>query len=90
MKAREYADKYGENILFIAILHKPEHVNRLWNDGLNAFNADKSILSGIEVVAKGFKTNKLFVLRNAVPDSEQQSLSACGMRNGPPLLRYFS
>ena len=44
----------------------------VWNDGLNAFNADKSILSGIEVVAKGFKTNKLFVLRNAIPRFDEE------------------
>ena len=72
LKAREYADKYGENIPFYCDSARPEHVNRLWNDGLNAFNADKSILSGIEVVAKGFKTNKLFVLRNAIPRFDEE------------------
>ncbi len=54
MVKSEYADKYGENICFIAILHV-QNMNRLWMMEQSKLNADKSILSGTEVVAKQAK-----------------------------------
>ncbi|CEN89557.1 terminase large subunit [[Clostridium] sordellii] len=60
--AKTIKSKYG-NIIFYCDSARPEHVARFKKEGLRAKNADKSVLSGIEVVAKGFKTNKLKVVK---------------------------
>lgn len=62
---KEIKKKYG-NIVFYCDSARPEHVSRFKREGLRARNADKSRLSGIEVVAKGFKTNSLKVIEDNV------------------------
>lgn len=57
--------KYG-NITFYCDSARPEHVARYKKEGLRAKNADKSVLSGIESVAKRFKTKTLFVVEDQV------------------------
>ncbi|CEN21182.1 PBSX family phage terminase large subunit [Paraclostridium sordellii] len=59
--AKSIKDKYG-NIVFYCDSARPEHVKRFKREGIKAKNADKAVLSGIEVVAKGFKTNTLKVV----------------------------
>ena len=59
-KARDIIKKYG-NIPFYCDSARPEHVARFLREGFRTHNADKSILSGIEVVAKLMKQNKFFV-----------------------------
>ena len=63
--AKSIKEKYG-NIVFYCDSARPEHVARFKREGLRARYADKSILSGIEVVAKGFKTNTLKVVEDNV------------------------
>lgn len=57
--------KYG-NIMFYCDSARPEHVARFRKEGLRAKNADKSVLSGIEQVAKRFKTKTLFIVEDNV------------------------
>lgn len=62
-QAHMLARKYGLKMPFYCDSARPEHVDRLWKEGLKAINANKAVISGIEEVAKGFKTKTLFVLR---------------------------
>lgn len=62
---KEIKKTYG-NIVFYCDSARPEHVARFKREGLRAKNANKSRLSGIEVVAKGFKTNSLKVIEDNV------------------------
>lgn len=63
--AKEVKQTYG-NIIFYCDSARPEHVQRFKREGIRAQNADKAVLSGIEVVAKGFKTKTLFVVEDEV------------------------
>lgn len=45
---------------------RPEHVARFQREGIKAINADKARLSGVESVAKLFKTDKLFICKDKV------------------------
>ncbi|MBO3312851.1 PBSX family phage terminase large subunit [Clostridium perfringens] len=62
---KEIKSKYG-NITFYCDSARPEHVARYKKEGLRAKNADKAVLSGIESVAKRFKTKTLFVVEDQV------------------------
>lgn len=65
-RAKEFQSKYG-NITFFADSARPEHVARFNNEGIKAVNADKSVIAGIELVAKKFKEEKLFIKRGVIP-----------------------
>jgi phage terminase large subunit len=45
---------------------RPEHVARFRREHFNIFNANKSVLSGIESVAKLMKDNRFFVVEESV------------------------
>ncbi|WP_415296329.1 PBSX family phage terminase large subunit [Clostridium perfringens] len=62
---KEIKTKYG-NITFYCDSARSEHVARYKKEGLRAKNADKAVLSGIESVAKRFKTKTLFVVEDQV------------------------
>lgn len=62
---KEIKSKYG-NITFYCDSARPEHVARYKKEGLRAKNADKAVLSGIESVAKRFKTKTLFAVEDQV------------------------
>ncbi|MGL4572011.1 MAG: PBSX family phage terminase large subunit [Clostridium sp.] len=62
---KEIKAKYG-NILFYCDSARPEHVARFRKEGLKAKNADKSVLSGIEEVAKRFKMATFFIVEDEV------------------------
>ncbi|MDU2048652.1 MAG: PBSX family phage terminase large subunit [Clostridium perfringens] len=62
---KEIKSKYG-NITFYCDSARPEHVARYKKEGLRSKNADKAVLSGIESVAKRFKTKTLFVVEDQV------------------------
>lgn len=65
-RAKEFQSKYG-NITFFADSARPEHVARFNNEGIKTINADKSVIAGIELVAKKFKEEKLFIKRGVIP-----------------------
>lgn len=58
--------KYGD-ITFYADSARPEHVDRFNNEGIDAMNANKSVLAGIEEVASRFKMNALYIKRGVIP-----------------------
>lgn len=65
-QARKLTNIYG-NIPFYADSARPEHVARFDNEGFDISNANKSVIAGIELIAKLFKERKLYVKRDFVP-----------------------
>ncbi|WP_170240491.1 PBSX family phage terminase large subunit [Streptococcus hyovaginalis] len=65
-RANEFKNRYG-NITFWADSARPEHVVRFQREKIKARNANKSIIAGIEHVAKAFKENKLYIKRGVIP-----------------------
>ncbi|MGM0903073.1 MAG: PBSX family phage terminase large subunit [Bacillota bacterium] len=63
--AKGVKKRYG-NIFFYCDSARPEHVQRFRRERLRAVNADKSVLAGIEEVARMFKLNKLFIVEDKV------------------------
>lgn len=63
--ALDIKERYG-NINFYCDSARPEHVERFRRERIRALNADKSVLSGIEEVARLIKLNRFFVLKNKV------------------------
>lgn len=53
----------GRNIPFICDTARPEHIQRFLREGIRAYGAEKSIISGIEEVSKLMKTGKLFIYK---------------------------
>ncbi|HEM6243408.1 TPA: PBSX family phage terminase large subunit, partial [Streptococcus suis] len=58
--AKDIKSRYG-NIYFYADSARPEHIARFEREHLKCVNADKSVLSGIEQVAKLMKQGHFFV-----------------------------
>lgn len=79
--------RYG-NILFYCDSARPEHVNRFRREGLRARNADKAVLSGIEVVAGGFKQDKLFVVDTAKRFKEEIFMYVWNDKTGEPVKQF--
>ncbi|HFI0342897.1 TPA: PBSX family phage terminase large subunit [Streptococcus suis] len=63
--AQDIKSRYG-NIYFYADSARPEHVARFEREHLKCVNADKSVLSGIEQVAKLMKQGLFFVCSEKV------------------------
>lgn len=61
--AKGIKERYG-NIFFYCDSARPEHVERFRREKFRALNANKSIVSGIEEVAKLYKLDKLFIVKN--------------------------
>lgn len=64
-RAKEIKKEYG-NIKFYCDTARVEHIDTFNKNGIRALYADKSVLSGIEQVAKKFKTNTLFIVQENV------------------------
>ncbi|KRM06983.1 PBSX family phage terminase [Liquorilactobacillus ghanensis DSM 18630] len=64
--AKEIQGRYGSRIRFWADSARPEHVARFRREHLNCYNANKSVLSGIESVAKLMKDSHFFVVKEAI------------------------
>lgn len=58
--AEEIKRKY-RGITFYCDSARPEYVARFYSEGLNAYNANKEVLSGIETVAKMYKSSRFFI-----------------------------
>ena len=63
--AKNIKTRFG-NIKFYADSARPEHVSRFKREGIRCINADKSVLSGIEQVAKLMKQGRFFVCSEKV------------------------
>lgn len=64
--ARSIVEKYGSRVRFWADSARPEHVQRFKREGFACINAKKSVLSGIEEVAKLMKQGRFFVVSDKV------------------------
>lgn len=65
-EAKKIQSEYGMNIPFYCDTARPEHVQRFKREGLYCPPTDKAVLSGIEVISKLLKNNKLFILESEV------------------------
>lgn len=70
-QAKEYIAKYG-NIKFYCDTARPEHIADFKRNNINAIFANKSVIAGIEEVAKRFKENRLFYVKDTVPRFEDE------------------
>lgn len=83
--AKDIKSRYG-NIVFYCDTARTEHISRFKKEKLRAKYADKSRLSGIEVVAKGFKTNTLYVVEDRVDLFKKEIfMYAWDKKTGEPL-----
>ena len=64
--AKEIQERYGSRVPFYCDSARPEHVDRFKREHIEAFNADKARLTGVEAVARRFKKDKLFICRDKV------------------------
>lgn len=64
-------ERYG-NINFYCDSARPEHIERFRRERIRAINADKSILSGIEEVARLIKLDRFFVLSSKVKQFKKE------------------
>lgn len=62
--AHKIQDEHGRNINFWCDSARPEYVNYFQDNNINARNADKSVMDGVEYCAQRIKTNKFKVLRS--------------------------
>lgn len=63
--AKDIKFRYG-NINFYCDHARPDYIDKLRRSGIRAINANKEVLEGISMIAKLFKTNKLFILKDNV------------------------
>lgn len=70
-RAKEYIDEYG-SIKFYCDTARPEHIADFKRNNINAIFANKSVIAGIEEVAKRFKENRLFYVKGTVPRFEDE------------------
>ena len=70
-QAKEFQGIYGD-MMFYADSARPEHVARFKRDKLRTINADKSVIAGIEEVAKRFKEERLFYIKGSLPRFEDE------------------
>ncbi len=66
--AKDIQKRYGRNINFWCDSARPEHVSAFQQAGLNARNANKTVLAGIEKVSELMTLGRFFVLRSASKD----------------------
>ena len=65
--AHDISLKYGQHVPMYADSARPEHVARFIEEGFNCMYADKSVLSGIEMVASLMKQGHFYVSRDGIP-----------------------
>lgn len=61
--AHKIQDEHGRNINFWCDSARPEYVNYFQDNNINARNADKSVMNGVEYCAQRIKIGKFKVLR---------------------------
>ena len=87
-EAKKIKAQYG-NINFYCDTARPEYIERFQREGIRAFDADKSVLSGIESVARLYKTCRLFILRPAVKRfCEEIYMYVWNEKTGEPIKLY--
>lgn len=64
--AKSIQDKYGKKTIFFCDSAGKEHIAKFRKNGIHAYKAKKSVIPGIESVARLLKTNKLFICEDRV------------------------
>lgn len=70
-EAKRYMDKYGD-IPFYCDTARTEHIYNFKESGINALYSNKSVIAGIEEVAKRWKGNQLFYVKDSIPRFEDE------------------
>lgn len=86
-EAQRIKEQYG-NINFYCDTARTEHIDRLKRDGIRALYADKSVLSGIEQVARRFKNDTLFIDESVERFREEINMYVWNERTGDPVKLY--
>lgn len=86
-EAQRIKEQYG-NINFYCDTARTEHIDRLKRDGIRALYADKSVLSGIEQVARRFKNDTLFIDESVERFREEINMYVWNERTGEPVKLY--
>ena len=86
-EAKRLKEKYG-NICFYCDTARTEHIDRLRRDGIKAVYANKAVLSGIEEVAKRFKTGNLLIDKKVKRFKEEINMYVWNERTGEPVKQY--
>lgn len=86
-EAQRIKEQYG-NINFYCDTARTEHIDRLKRDGIRALYADKSVLSGIEQVARRFKNDALFIDESVERFREEINMYVWNERTGEPVKLY--
>lgn len=87
-KAKEIKQKYG-NIPFYCDTARPEHIERFRKEHIKAIDADKSVVSGIEEVAKLYKMNKLYIYKPAVKRFSEEIYMYIWKENADEPMKIF-
>lgn len=87
--AKQLQQEFGERLPFYCDSARSEHVARFKREGLHAHYAHKSILAGIEQVAKLFKQEQLFVVdENAEQFKNEIYQYVWNERTGKPIKQH--
>ena len=82
--AKQVRDRYGD-IPFYCDSARPEHVQRFRREGLRAYNAEKSVLSGIEKVATRIKLKTLLITNGARRFKDEVAQYVWDEKSGEPV-----
>ena len=85
--AKGIKERYG-NISFYCDTARPEYIERFKKEGLRAIDADKSVLSGIEAVAKLYKTDRLYIISSVKRFREEIYMYVWADKKDEPLKVY--
>ena len=66
--AKDIQHRYGQSIVFACDSARPDNSNEFLAAGINAVNANKAILPGVECVSKFMANGKFFVNREGVQE----------------------
>lgn len=70
-RAKEFQSTYGD-IDFYCDTARTEHIADFKRNGINAVFSNKSVIAGIEEVAKAWKNNSLFYVNGSIPRFEDE------------------
>lgn len=80
---REYGD-----IPFYCDSARPEHITHFIKNGIDAYNAKKAVVAGIEQVARGFKRNMLLIVNDSERFKEEIYQYVWNETTGEPIKLY--
>lgn len=85
--ALDIKERYGD-IFFWCDSARPEHIARFFREGLKAYKGNKSVLSGIEQVARLFKQDRLFISDTCKRFKEEINMYVWNPKTGEPVKQF--